>query len=104
MMECFWAIIIKFESFQLQPSLGFLSYTDPWPLDLDPSFENEQQFHGARGLSSVPLRQATFHCVDYQARRGGGTTIPYHDSLLGRSLASPKVVVRSLRRSRDAPH
>ena len=27
MMECYWAIIIKFESFQLQPSLGFLSIT-----------------------------------------------------------------------------
>src|SRR5882762_648870 len=65
------------------------SYSDPWPLDLDPSFENEKQSHGARGLSRLPLRQATSNCVEYQARRGGGTTIPYHGSLLSRSLASP---------------
>src|SRR3982074_75629 len=45
------------------------SYSDPWPLDLDPSFENERQFHGARGLSRLPLRQATSNCVEYQARR-----------------------------------
>jgi hypothetical protein len=112
MMECFWAIIIKFESFQLQPSLSFPSisviafdrirthghWTWTHRLKTSSSFtvrEVSPAFRFAKPLSTV---------LTYQARRGGGTTIPYHDSLLGRSLASPKVVVRSLRRSRDAPH
>src|SRR5258705_10669792 len=101
MMEFFGEIVIaiQIESFYIQsPASGSFpinfgnrlrSYSDPLPLDLDPSFENEKQFHGTQGLSSVPPRQATSNCVEYQARRGGGTTIPYHGSLLGRSLASP---------------
>lgn len=100
MVECFVAIVIddanlsvltSDPSLRLPISFGnrLRSYSDPLPLDLDPLLENEKQFHSAQDLSSALLRQATSNCVEYQARRGGGTIIPYRDNLLGHSLASP---------------
>src|SRR5712671_3129357 len=112
MMECFWAIIIKFESFQLQPSLSFLSisviafdrirthghWTWTHRLKTSSSFtmrEVSPAFRFAKPLSTV-----------LTIKHGAAAAQQFHitTALLGRSLASPKVVVRSLRRSRDAPH
>lgn len=63
-------------------------YLDPWPSGPDARRE-AQPLRCAQGLSSGLLRQATSNCVERQARRGADTTIPYHDSLLGRSWAAP---------------
>jgi len=83
--------------------IAFRSYTGPMTIGPGPSFETSRVSRCARGLSSVPLRQPLFQGVDDKARRGGGTTIHIRKTK-GRHWPYPKVVVRSLRRSSDAPH
>jgi hypothetical protein len=68
----------------------------PWDQDVSASSESALRLQGVRGLSTVPLRTTISNCAHGQTQRVGGLTVPYGDSLLGRSWLLPALAFSHL--------